>query len=832
MQYFISSNYNFNKNGDIKLQPILGKLKLELNSGINEIEFEIPYDKEKKWTKVDEWGIIKCKVFYTKNKQLYRIYSTHKGMFGLQCKARHIFFDLIKHTIEDSRAVNATGQSALNKILEGTKYKGHSDIQTLNTAYFVKMNAIAALNGEEENSFRNRWGGEMLYDNFDIYINRRIGGDYGVKIKYANNMEDVNLEIDRDNIITRARPVAYDGKMLPEKYVDSPLINKYPIICEGYIDMNDLKLKDPTNSDDEEGFDTEEELYNAMRKRTKELFNGGLDKAKISGNVKMVALENTLDYKHIKNLVSVGIGDTVKVFHSDIGVDLETRCISIEWNLITEKYENIEFGEVEMNYFDKQDIAREQLDNILNSNGTVNPTKMEGVISALKTKFSALRDVAQPQHVLGMLFEDNIKGSETYGAMAIGSMGFMIASKRTLDDKDWDWRTFGSGQGFFADWLVGKLKTVLIESIDGNSYWNLETGDMQLASGRILGSNSSWNLDTGEISFTRGMIKGSNSYWNLDTGYFYLNGGIIAGKNGNFEMNLQKDGELTFKNNGQDAVKIHNNAIDMYNHSRNGDYIGGLQSLCLTENGVVNVNKPFIGLVNDLDSAISIAYKKNDTTFTNYITFDKYNILNNYSAIKLEDDISMSTYSIKWNEDDGTETYVSKSNLFTIKGKGIGVYDGKSYFAQIEKDKLFLPFVAASSDNPNFWIKKNLIVDGNMGCTGTKNRVVETKTYGKVKLNAIESTECLFTDIGRGKLENGTCIIKLDPKFLETVNTDTQYEVKTWAYGNGNVWVDTRKMYKQYVVVEGTADIEFGYEVMAKQKGYEDIRLEEVTKNK
>ncbi|MGL5257564.1 MAG: phage tail spike protein, partial [Proteocatella sp.] len=621
-------------NGDIKLQPTLGKLKLELNSGINEIEFEIPYDKEKKWTKVDEWGIIKCKVFYTKNKQLYRIYSTHKGMFGLQCKARHIFFDLIKHTIEDNRAVNATGQSALNKILEGTKYKGHSDIQTLNTAYFVKMNAIAALNGEEENSFRNRWGGEMLYDNFDIYINRRIGGDYGVKIKYANNMEDVNLEIDRDNIITRARPVAYDGKMLPEKYVDSPLINKYPIICEGYIDMNDLKLKDPTNSDDEEGFDTEEELYNAMRKRTKELFNGGLDKAKISGNVKMVALENTLDYKHIKNLVNVGIGDTVKVFHNDIGINLETRCISIEWNLITEKYENIEFGEVEMNYFDKQDIAREQLDNILNSNGSVNSSKMEGVISALKTKFSALRNVAQPQHVLGMLFEDAIKGSETYGAMAIGSMGFMIASERTPDDKDWDWRTFGSGQGFFADWLVGKLKTVLIESMDGKSFWNLETGD------------------------------------------FCLNGGRIIGKNGNFEMNLQKEGELSFKNNGKEAIKIHNNAIDLFNWSNDSDYIGSLMSLCKIINGKPDPEKPLIGLTHDNNSSISLGYQKEDGNFSSYMELDKYNILGHAAKapIKVFEHIEMNDniiYNPKLKADNALQIYINGSLIATFGEKGL-----------------------------------------------------------------------------------------------------------------------------------------------------------------
>ncbi|MDK0745661.1 phage tail spike protein [Clostridium perfringens] len=415
MQYYKIDNYSFSKNGDITLQPIDGKLRLELNTGLNEIEFELCYDKEKRWTKLEEWGVIKTDVFYSKNKQLYRIYNIDKGMFSLKIKARHIFFDLVKHNLLDTRAVACNGQQALERILEGTKYKGHSDINRINTCYFCVTNIVQAINGENDNSFRNRWGGEMLFDNFDIYINNRIGGDYGVRVNYSRNMEDVNLIIDRDNIITRAYPRAFDGIMLPEKYIDSPLINKYPIVCEDYIDMSDLKLKDPNTSNDE-GFDTEEELYQAMRERMKKLYEGGIDKPRVSGNVKVAMLENSIEYKDFKGLVNIGIGDTVTVNHKDINIDMKTRAITIEWNLVTKKYENVEFGDVEVNYFAKQDIAREQLDNILNKNGTVNAGEMEGIINAMQTKFKALRDVAQPQHTLGMLFEDKIKGSKTYGA--------------------------------------------------------------------------------------------------------------------------------------------------------------------------------------------------------------------------------------------------------------------------------------------------------------------------------------------------------------------------------------------------------------------------------
>lgn len=619
MQYYKIDNYNFTKNGDITLQPIDGKLRVELNTGLCEVEVELPYDKEKRWTKLEEWGVIKTDVFYSKNKQLFRIYNTDKGMFSLKIKARHIFFDLVKHNILDTRAVACNGQQALERILEGTKYKGHSDIDRINTCYFSVTNAVQSINGENDNSFRNRWGGEMLFDNFDIYINNRIGGDYGVRVNYSRNMEDVNLIIDRDNIITRAYPRAYNGVMLPEKYIDSPLINKYPIVCEDYIDMSDLKLKDPNTSNDE-GFDTEEELYQAMRERMKKLYEGGIDKPRVSGNVKVAMLENSIEYKDFKGLVNIGIGDTVTVNHKDIDIDMKTRAITIEWNLVTKKYENVEFGDVEVNYFAKQDIAREQLDNILNKNGTVNAGEMEGIINAMQTKFKALRDVAQPQHTLGMLFEDKIKGSKTYGAMAIGSMGFMIASERTEDDKDWNWKTFGSGQGFFADWLVGKLRTVLITNMDNS-----------------------------------------------------------------FEMDLNKPGGMTFRNNGLKAMLIENNALKMFNWKKDGQHIGGLTSLIAGD----NPDKPLIGLTNSPAAALNLGYEKKEDTkvVPSYMQFDKYNVLKDEDAkpIRIWEDIdakgrSIYNINLKSKDDkswitvkDGELSLKYKEQFIMITDKGINI---------------------------------------------------------------------------------------------------------------------------------------------------------------
>ena len=522
MQYYRVGNSNFTENGDIKLQPSSGVLKMELN-GICEIEIVHPYDEEGRWKQIERFGVIKSPVCYIKNEQLFRIYDIDKGMFGLTVKARHIFFDLVRHTILDNRAVNTTGKGALDIIFNGTRFTGHSDIDTYNTAYFVRMNSIQAINGDKDNTFMKRWGGEIFPDNFDIHINKKIGGDYGVKVKYSQNMIDVNLSENTDEIVTRAYPVAADGIMLPEKYVDSPLINKYPLVLENFIEMSDLKLKDKEHeSEDDEGFETEAELYQAMRNRVRNLFDEGLDKPKISGAVEMAVLEDTDDYKYFTNLVNVAMGDTVEVEHLDIGINTKTRCVGIEWDILTKKYNAVTLGELESDYFDSKDVTTDKLDTILNNNGTVNSSMLEGVMNAMDTKFKALRDVAQPQEVRAILFEDRIKGSKTYGAMCLGSMGFEIASERTPDDKAWIWKTFGTGQGFVADCMTtgvlnadliraGVLTAILIQSKDGGCSINLETGEVNFNKGIIRGKNCSFNLNTGElISYYENIVTGEH----------------------------------------------------------------------------------------------------------------------------------------------------------------------------------------------------------------------------------------------------------------------------------------------------------------------------------
>lgn len=778
IQAYKWNNTNFEFNGDRTLTPNSCELIVQLN-GICEIELEHPYDIDKSWTYLETENIVAVPTPWS-DKQLFRIYDREKTITGLKVYARHIYFDLVKYNIESNLHIkNKNGKEALKLILKNTPFIAHSNIVDLNSCYFFKNNVIQGIAGNKDNSFLNRWGGELFLDNYNIYINSRVGTNKGVRISYGHNLENISLKRNNEDIFTRLYPYVTkntsDTIELPEKYVDSKYINNYPNVYEKYINLSEfMHLKDGAD-DTENSYETLDELYVAMRNKCKELFENGLDTPKTSGTVNMVILENTTEYEHVKELVNVNLGDDILIEHYDIGIESTTRCVGYRWNCITKKYLKIEIGELEKDFFDLQNTTTNDLNNILNKDGTINTGKLQGIINSLTVQFRAMRDVAQKQHIKAMLFEDKIKGSATYGALAIGTKGLMIAKERLPDDSDWDWRTFIEAGLVYADELVGILKTVLIKSMDGS-----------------------------------------------------------------FELDLKNSGGAIFRNNGKTAIEIANNAIKLFNYLKDGDYIGGLSSLINKD----DPNKPLVGLVNDYDSAISIGYEVKDSKIVpSYVEFDNYGILGRRFPITFLKETDFTENIHIWRALFGKyELFENTSNKLILKM----IKEGKFYVTDNNLNTKFhvgedsfsvLDFFKNSGSNDcwcgyNFFVDRNFHSNGDISCGGQKHRIVDTEHYGKIKMNAFETTECYFADIGRNKLKDGKCIIRLDKRFLETVNTNIKYEVKTWAYGNGNVWVEPSDMYSQYVIVRGTNDIEFGYEIIAKQKGYETVRMEEYVKEK
>lgn len=474
IQIYNIENTNFDQNGDMSLFPSSASVHVVLN-GTWEVTLEHPKDSEDRWKYIKEGAVVKMPSF--NGEQLFRITHKEKSDSRISADLQPIFMDAADDCfLLDVRPTDKTGQQALDIMTApNKKYTAETDITSTGTAYYQNKNLIEAINGDDENSFVKRWGGEIVYDNYKAIINRHAGSDRGVEILYGKNIAENGMkeEVDLRNVVTRIIPQAYNGYQIDgdAPWVDSPLIDKYPTVKYSTMKFEDVKMRADAQEDDESKgviiCDTPAQLEAALRKRCQEQWEAGADKPQVTISVDMVMIEDTELYADIKGLVEVSLGDTVHCRNNNLDIVTDARVTELEWDCVNDRILSASLGDYQFDYISNQVSINNRIESAIREDGSVIGSQVQGILDAVKTQFHALRDVAQKQDVRAMLFEDLNPDSPTFGAMCLGSMGFEIASKRTSDGKDWIWSTFGTGQGFFADYIIAG--TMLADRIYGGT---------------------------------------------------------------------------------------------------------------------------------------------------------------------------------------------------------------------------------------------------------------------------------------------------------------------------------------------------------------------------
>ena len=333
---------NFNHNGLCILQPIEAIVTEELN-GDYSLKLTMPRGSQL----IENEQIIKVPT--PKSSQLFRVYNSDVDMLGnpvFYC--RHIFYDLLDYFIEDTRP-SGSGDLVITRILENTPFSGTSDITNQGTANYQMMSPVKAILGAD-NAFIEVWGGELERDNFNIRMKNHLGIDRGVSIRYRKNLTGLRFVTDLSGIATKIMPTGLkaDGQTLlklPEKYVESPLINNYTNIKTTRIHYSDIKVDEETS---------ESQALEALRNAAQQEFENGLDKPQITATVEFVPLQDTEEYKDFAVLESVYLGDTVEIFHEDLNIELDAKVISYEFDALSGRYNKVILGNANPKYGDIQ----------------------------------------------------------------------------------------------------------------------------------------------------------------------------------------------------------------------------------------------------------------------------------------------------------------------------------------------------------------------------------------------------------------------------------------------------------------------------------------------
>lgn len=184
--------------------------------------------------------------------------------------------------------------------------------------------------------------------------------------------------------------------------------------------------------------------------------------------------------------------------------------------------------------------------------------------------------------------------------------------------------------------------------------------------------------------------------------------------------------------------------------------------------------------------------------------------------------------SISWNNGNGNVTNLL--GLYGDNGVVLGYKSGENLQARFIVTEAAHPgtgdnIISWGNYNGNGYTLHNFnIVAKSLSVSGSKNCLQETKSYGSRLINAYETAEYYFGDLGFGKInEDGECLVYIEDIFSECVNTNAAYHVFTQVY-NGSI--KTIERYKTYFIVKGAPGTSFSWELKAKRIGYENNRLD------
>jgi phage minor structural protein len=490
----------------------------DITSGNYTLDAEFLVDSGGLWNELVEESILKAKLDY--GTEIFVIKKVKK-------QSRYITVAAVQMTIhacntlwlEDVRPTNTNGQGALSHMLTNAIGKKkeivlQSNISTINTAYYQRKRLQEAL-FSADNSFIDRWGGEVLRRGYTLSINDRIGMDRKVVIRRGKNLTGFEGTTDLDQLCTMAKGVGFDG-ITHEGYIMSPLADQYDQYYPREFKYDDVKVK---TENDTEGYDTLEEAQAELIRRVNlEYTKNHVDELRAEYNLSFIPLSMTEEYKHLAS-ETIYLGDTVKIQETLLGIDLKVRVISRKYDVMKQKplsmtLSNIPIEEKRTTVSDSA-IIKQLKDQIKQNNNSV----AEYVQSMINSGSTNSYVLYRQNEILAM---DNKDINSAINVVRLNKHGLAFSQTGYYGEYTY---------GFTIDGVLnaslirtGILTAILIQSVSGDCSINLETGEVNFNKGSIKGPGIDISLNNGyvrtfatiageifEVMLSQGGIKSNHS---------------------------------------------------------------------------------------------------------------------------------------------------------------------------------------------------------------------------------------------------------------------------------------------------------------------------------
>lgn len=204
----------------------------------------------------------------------------------------------------------------------------------------VPVSVRAALGGTE-GSVLDVYGGEFEWDNFVVKLHGSRGTDTGVTIKYGKNLLDIVAEENVAERFTACVPFykARDDSVTIGSVVKTAEWN----VIDNYIAPMDLtQYYEPPEGAADNWHPTTAQL---QEKAQALMTANAVSRIAQNLTVKFALLSQSAEYANLAALERVKLCDTVTVQHPGLGVDVKLKVIATTWNVLLDRYDDIELGQ-------------------------------------------------------------------------------------------------------------------------------------------------------------------------------------------------------------------------------------------------------------------------------------------------------------------------------------------------------------------------------------------------------------------------------------------------------------------------------------------------------
>lgn len=400
--------------------------------------------------------------------------------------------------IMDRRNISSPSK-AMEILTTGTPWSWECDLSATGSLSFYHISPFDALS-ETLKTFGGEFYTKIRVEGNQItrtiVLTDRVGEDHGKRFSYRKDMASIKRKVKEEDVVTRLYPYG-KGESVGDGHgrrISISSVNGGKDYIENTAAQSLYGYKGGPFSAVKvyDSIEDAEELKRAAEKDLQTLSTPSIEYEATVIDLKSYGMD----------FEGVAIGDTVNIRDKELNLALTGRVMELEIDLDGEEETKIKLGNIRESLDNRLAGMEKTLARISLKEGTLDAlanhkTFVDMVVQGLNDAFKTSASYVRFSPEEGMIFTDNPDESKAKWAMNLGSLGFRIASGKNPDGS-WNFRTFGTGEGFTADLIrAGMLQ-------GGNVKWNLETGYLN------IGDKLIYDPATGELRFAAGSITMGN----------------------------------------------------------------------------------------------------------------------------------------------------------------------------------------------------------------------------------------------------------------------------------------------------------------------------------